>query len=403
MSKTPLTIGTFGNGCVGQGFLELLNAHRGTAAHVKHVCVKDRERSREIGSARLTYEALDILTDDQVSTVVELTNDPDLALDVIRKALLSGRNVITASKKVVAENLGELIALQRSTGRALLYEASCAASIPVLNALETHFSGERVERIEGILNGTTNCILTQVEEGRSPQEALRLAQQNGFAESDPTSDLRGDDARYKLTILLAHAFGTVVKPSLIHRFGIQHVNKDDLDYARAAGWTIRSIARAELTNGTITAHVLPTFVPREDAFAHVRNEYNAVRIVGTHSGEHVLQGKGAGRLPTGLAVLSDVQRLVQGGAYAYEKVNEHAPGSNLSGKRLNIYLRLPVTHQEVLARFDTVKTVGLNDTSLQVEGMIALEELAGIIGEGRDGFQVIALPHLRAANSIGGE
>ena len=142
MSKTQLTIGTFGLGCVGQGFLELLNSNGGTAAHVKHVCVKERGREREVGRANLTYEALDILTDAQVSAIVELTNDPELALGVIRHALGTGRNAITASKKVVAENLAELIALQRATGRSLLYEAACAASIPVLRALETHFSGE---------------------------------------------------------------------------------------------------------------------------------------------------------------------------------------------------------------------------------------------------------------------
>jgi homoserine dehydrogenase len=403
MSKTPLTIGTFGNGCVGQGFLELLHANGGAAARVKHICVKDRDRPRDIGEARLTYEALDILTDDQVSTIVELTNDPELALDVIRKALLTGRNVITASKKVVAENLAELIAMQRSTGRSLLYEASCAASIPVLHALETHFSGEHITSIAGILNGTTNYILTRSEEGLSPGKARQLAQANGFAESDPSSDLRGDDARYKLTILLAHAFGTVVAPSAIHRFGIQYLNKDDLGYAASKRSVIRSVARATLTKGRIEAHVLPVLIAESDAFAHVRNEYNAVRINGAHSGEHVLQGKGAGRLPTGLAVLSDVQRLVHGGAYSYGRVNEQAPRLSNGNERIRVYLRLPVTHQESLAGFDGFRTVGNTERCLMVEGVIALNALADIIGEGRDGFQVIALPHLRAAKSIGGE
>lgn len=403
MSATPLTIGTFGHGCVGQGFLELLNANGGTAAQVKHICVKDRGRTRSVGSAQLTYNALDILSDEQVSTIVELTNDPDLALDVIRKALLTGRNAITASKKVVAENLAELIALQRATGHSLLYEASCAASIPVLHTLETHFSGERIECIEGILNGTTNYILTKAEEGASPEDALTQAQERGFAETEPTADLRGDDARYKLTILLAHAFGTVVEPKRIFRHGIQQLGQQDLDFAASIGCVIRLVASAKLEHGTVTAHVLPTFVRREDAFAHVRNEYNAVRITGAHSGEHVLLGKGAGRLPTGLAVLGDVQRLIRGGGYGYAKVNERAPVWATGRGGVHVYLRLPETHQELLHHFACVRTVGRTKDAVQVEGKIPLKELSEIIGEGRDGFQVIALPHLRGANSIGGE
>lgn len=395
MSKPSLTIGTFGHGCVGQGFLELLNASGGTAAHVKHVCVKERGRERAIGNATLTYEAWDILSDDQVRAIVELTSDPVLALEVIKHALNTGRNAITASKRVVAENLAELIALQRSTGRSLLYEASCAAGIPVLHALETHFSGEEVLRIAGILNGTTNYILTKAqEENLSPAEALRQAQVAGFAEVDPTSDLSGDDARYKLVILIAHAFGTVMKPRDIVRHGIEGLHKEDLEFGKRNGWTLRSIATARCSKQGLVAHVLPTFVPADDAFAFVRNEYNAVRIEGVHSGTHVLQGKGAGKLPTGLAVLSDVQQLVRGGGYTYAKVNDQAPRLSALDVRLEVYARIPTTHQELLARFDTVKPIDATAEHVRVTGRIALEELSLLLGNGREGFQVIALPHL---------
>lgn len=403
MSNEKLTLGAFGNGCVGQGFLELLNANGGTAAQVKHVCVKERGRVRHIGDASLTYEALDILGDDQVRAIVELTNDPVLALDVIRHALGSGRNAITASKKVVAENLAELIALQRSTGRSLLYEASCAASIPVLRTLETHFTGEEVLRIDGILNGTTNYILTKAEEeGIDPAEALKAAQEAGFAEADPTSDLRGDDTRYKLTILLAHAFGTVVAPRNILRHGIDGLSAVDLAYGKARDLRVRLLATAYRTAQGVAAYVLPTFVPADDAFAHVREEYNAVRIEGRNSGVHVLQGKGAGKLPTGLAVLSDVQQLVRGQGYAYAKVGPDAPVLANTDERIAVYARIPATHQEVLARFDRIVPVDGDAEHVRVTGTIALEELAWLVGEGRDGFQVIALPHLRGIKS-GGE
>ena len=397
MSQPSLTLGAFGLGCVGQGFLELLNANGSTAAHVKHVCVKARGRERSVGNAMLTYDAIDILGDDQVHAIVELTNDPVLALDVIKHALNSGRNAITASKRVVAENLAELIALQRGTGQHLLYEASCAASIPVLHALETHFSGEEVVRVEGILNGTTNYILTKAhEENVPPAEALRQAQDAGFAEADPTSDLRGDDARFKLVILIAHAFGTVVQPHRILRHGIEGLRQEDLDFGRSSGWSVRLIASARCAENGLVAHVLPTFIPPCDAFAFVRNEYNAVRIEGTHSGTHVLQGKGAGRLPTGLAVLSDVQQLIRGGGYGYAKVNAHAPPLSSGEERLHVYARIPATHQELLARFDAVRPIDASPERVRVTGTIALNELAQLLGEGRDGFQVIALPHLSA-------
>ncbi len=396
MSKQPLTLGTFGNGCVGQGFLQLLNANGDTAARVKHVCVKDRDRVRHIGNARLTYEAIDILGDDQVCAIVELTNDPVLALDVIRFALKSGRNAVTASKRVVAENLAELIALQRSTGRALLYEAACAASIPVVRSLETHFSGEDVLRIDGILNGTTNYILTKAEEeGLSPAEALRQAQLAGFAEADPTSDISGTDARYKLTILIAHAFGTIVEPRAILRHGIEELHAEDLAFGAERGWCIRSIASAwRNAEGRLVAYVLPTFVAGNDALALVREEYNAVRIEGAYSGTHVLQGKGAGKLPTGLAVLGDVQQLVRGGGYAYSKVNDRAPLLSDGREMIAVYARIPATHQEALSHFDEVRVVDVDQEHVCVMGNIRLSELALMLGDGRDGFQVIALPHL---------
>jgi homoserine dehydrogenase len=395
MSLRSLTIGTFGHGCVGQGFLELLNANGGTAAHVKHICVKEHGRERAIGNATLTYEALDILGDDQVRAIVELTNDPVLALEVIKHALSTGRHAITASKKVVAENLAELIALQRSTGRSLLYEASCAASIPVVRTLETHFGGEEVLRLDSILNGTTNYILTKaMEEGLSPAAALLQAQAAGFAESDPSSDLSGDDARYKLTILIAHAFGTLAKPRSILRHGIDELDAVDLDHAARNGWILKLVASAYRSGDRLVAHILPSFLRRDDVLARVRNEYNAVRIEGTHSGTHVLQGKGAGKLPTGLAVLSDVQQLVRGGGYGYGKVNEHAPRISFGDERIDVYARIPVTHQEALARFDMVKTIDASAEHVRVTGRIALEELASLLGNGRDGFQVIALPHL---------
>lgn len=396
MPNKGLTLGAFGLGEVGQGFLQLLDEAGGAAAHVKHVCVRQRDRDRITHGARLTYDALDILDDAQVGAIVELTNDPQLAIDVIRRALLSGRNAVTASKRVVAEHLAELIELQRSTGSALLYEASCGASIPVLHVLGGHLSAERITRVQGILNGTSNLVLTRMEDGESLGNAVAEAQRAGFAELDPSSDIDGDDARYKLVILLAHAFGTVVAPRDVFRHGIAALRPEDIAYGNSRGWKLRSLATAERRGDRVLAHVLPSFVPVGSAFAAVRNEYNAISITGAHSGEHLLQGKGAGRLPTGLAVLGDVQRLVQGGAYSYAKVGPDAPGLVRAGERINVYLRLPVTHQEVLARFDRVRHVGATHNAVQVEGSILLEELVSIVGDGRDDFQVIALPDLAA-------
>ena len=197
-------------------------------------------------------------------------------------------------------------------------------------------------------------------------------------------------------ILIAHAFGTVVRPEEIPCHGIGSLKSGDIAYGAERGWTVRLVASATVRKGRLVAHVLPAFVPGTDGFAHVRDEHNAVRITGTHTGEHLLQGKGAGRLPTGLAVLSDVQRLVRGGGYAYAKVKPDAPCLSRAGDRIRVYLRIPVTHQEVLARFDEVHKVHAADGHVQVEGLIQLEELRELLGEGREGFQSIVLPHLSA-------
>jgi homoserine dehydrogenase len=249
------------------------------------------------------------------------------------------------------------------------------------------------------LNGTTNHILTEAQEtGTSPQAALKAAQEAGFAESDPSSDLSGDDSRYKLTILLAHAFGTVVSPRSILRHGITDLQPIDLTYGQERGWTLRLIATAYRSGDRLIAYVLPRFVRADEAFALVRREYNAVRIEGARSGTHTLQGKGAGRLPTGLAVLSDVHALARGGGYGYAKVNAAAPRLSLGQEAIEVYAQIPATHQEVLAQFITAEVIGTTPEHIRVNGRITLEGLAQVLGEGREGFQVIALPHLRALN-----
>ncbi|MBS1545765.1 MAG: hypothetical protein JSU02_00135, partial [Bacteroidetes bacterium] len=248
--------------------------------------------------------------------------------------------------------------------------------------------------------GTTNYILTKMEEeGLDPQVALHQAQLAGFAEADPAADLDGDDARYKLVLLIAHAFGTVLRPHQVLRHGITALHVDDLAFGARNGWCLRSVAVAWRNGqGRMAAYVLPTFVEADHPFARVREEYNAVRIEGAYSGVHLLQGKGAGRLPTGLAVLGDVQRLVRGGGYAYAKVNGRAPLTSEGQDLLPVYLRLPETHQELLRHFDRLCSIEADEGRIRVTGTIALAELADLLGDNRDGFQVIALPHLRAVN-----
>lgn len=321
--KKKLKLGLFGFGCVGQGLYHVLNETHGVKAEIKKICVKNRDKQRIIDATYFTYDANDILNDPEIDVVVELIDDANAAFDIVKKSVQKGKHVVTANKKMLAEHLEEIYDLQQKYDRSILYEGSVCGSIPILRNLEEYYDNDLITSIEGIFNGSTNYILTKVfDEKKSYAEALKAAQDLGFAETDPSLDVKGFDPKYKLTIAIAHTFGVFVKPENIINVGIQNISAVDLKYARENNLTIKLVARAYKLKGSIVGFVAPQFVPLDNTLAAVRNEYNAVLVQGAFAEKQVFIGKGAGSYPTGSAVLSDISALTFDYRYEYKKYTQ---------------------------------------------------------------------------------
>lgn len=347
-----LRLGLFGLGVVGQGLHDVLERTPGLSAEVVRVCVKDRIKERRLPAELITFEADDILNDERINVVVELIDDHEAAYRYVTAALRKGKAVITANKRMVANHLAELIALQKETGSPLLYEASTAGSIPIIRNLEEYYDSDLLSGVEGIVNGTTNYILTQVHRavdaasggatGDAYATALKEAQRLGFAESDPTMDVEAWDATFKTVIIAAHAFGTVIRPEEVVRRGITAVAASDVEVARSQGAVIKLLARVLQHEGGFSAMALPTFVPRVDPLAGVINEVNGVRIRAAFSDAQLLVGKGAGGHPTASAVLSDISTQRYGYRYEYKKIAQGQRPALDNKVPIRVYVRASV-------------------------------------------------------------
>jgi homoserine dehydrogenase len=322
--KKKLKLGLFGFGCVGQGLYHVLHETQGVKAEIKKVCVKDRHKSRPVPDSFFTYDRNEILNDPEIDIVVELIDDAAAAFDILKTALTNGKAVVTANKKMLAEHLEEIYELQKATGKPVLYEGSVCGSIPIIRNLEEYYDNDLIQSIEGIFNGSTNYILTKVfEERKNYDEALQQAQALGFAESDPTLDVKAFDPKYKLVIAIAHTFGVFVKPEDVINIGIDRISELDLKFAREQGYGIKLVARAFRRGNQIFGFVAPQFVSSTNPLATVRNEFNAVQVQGAFAEKQVFIGKGAGSYPTGSAVLSDVSALTYEYAYEYKKLQQN--------------------------------------------------------------------------------
>jgi len=309
---------------------------------------------------------------------VELIDDADAAYDIVREALQRGKAVVTANKKMLAEHLQELLALQAAHGTPLLYEAACCASIPIIRNLEEYYDNDLLGSIEGIVNGSTNYILTRTAtEGIGYAEALRTAQELGYAESDPTLDTGGFDAKYKLTILLTHAFGLVVAPERIFHQGIDAISELELRYAKEKGRKVKLVAQAfKRDDGTVSAFVLPTLVGPEHKFFHVDDVFNGVITRTCFADTQFFQGRGAGAHPTASAVLSDISALSYGYRYEYKKIGQ-APATALNDEvLLDVLLVHPKTVKDrVQGSFNSVTETYANGHAGYLTGRIRLDRL----------------------------
>jgi len=254
-------------------------------------------------------------------------NYTDAAFDIVHTAFKNVKAVVSASKKMIAEHLPEILAFQKETGLPFLCEAAACASIPVIRNLEEYYDNDLLHGIKAIVNGSTNFILTKMFEDKLDyNEALLLAQQLGFAESDPSLDVEGFDAVNKWTFLLTHAYGMVTEPNEILFTGIQNIQSNDASVAKEKNYDIKLVAQAQkLKNGKVAAFVLPQFVPHDELLSFVKNEYNGVVIESGFADKQFFYGKGAGSFPTASAVLSDISALRYDYHYEYKKLYYHTP------------------------------------------------------------------------------
>lgn len=323
--KKNLKLGVFGFGCVGQGLYHVLNETKGLKAEIKKIVVKHPEKQRSIPAEFFTYDKREVLNDPEIDVVVELIDDAEAAFEILKESLKRRKAVVTANKKMLAEHLEEIFELQQKYATPVLYEGAVAASIPIIRNLEEYYDNDLIKSIEGIVNGSTNFILTKVfEEKKGYAEALKDAQNLGFAESDPSLDVKGFDPKYKLAILIAHTFGVFVKPERIINFGIDHISQTDLKYARENNLTIKLIGRAFKKDGKVFGLVAPQLIDLHHPLAVVRNEYNAILVEGAFAEKQTFIGKGAGSYPTGSAVLSDISALTYDYRYEYKKVHQRS-------------------------------------------------------------------------------
>ncbi len=342
-----IKIGLFGFGCVGQGLYDVLSKTSGIKAEIIKICVKDKNKERSINRSNFTFDKNKLLNDESINVIVELIDNADEAFEIVSSALKKGKAVVTANKKMLAEHFEELYHLQLQYKVPLLYEASVCASIPIIRTLEEYYDNDLLDSVEGIFNGTTNYILTKtIQENKTYEEVLKDAQQLGFAESNPKLDVQGFDPKFKLCILIAHAFGVFVKPDEILNYGIHQLGENDIRYAKEKGYKIRLIAHATKKGKQIFAKVLPQFVDAESPFYSVNNEYNAVQVKAAFADKQLFKGKGAGSFPTAAAVLSDISALTYNYRYEYKKVQQNGHFRLEDDEPVRVYLRY--NHENIL-------------------------------------------------------
>ena len=316
-----ISIGLFGLGTVGTGVVRIIESHQDKLMHqvgcpviIKKILVKDvaKPRSVDCDHQLLTTNPEEILYDPEIDVVIEVMGGVAETKDLLLKALKEGKHIVTANKDLMALHGSELLTAASENGCDLFYEASVAGGIPILRGLADGLASDRITKMMGIVNGTTNYILTKMNtEGRAYQEVLKEAQELGFAEADPTSDVEGLDAARKMAILATLGFSMKVDLDDVGVSGISQITEEDLRYGRQLGYTMKLIGYAHREGEKVEVSVQPTFLPDTHPLASVQNEYNAVYVYGEAVGETMFYGPGAGSLPTATAVVSDLVGIMK--------------------------------------------------------------------------------------------
>lgn len=312
----PIKVGLLGLGTVGTGVVRIVEGHQddlqrqvGCPIHIEKIAVKDRNKARsiEIDPDKLTEDPWEVITDEQIDVIIEVMGGTSQTKEYLLSALASGKQVVTANKDLMALHGTEILGKAAEKGCDVLYEASVAGGIPILRTIVDGFSSDRIRKMMGIVNGTTNYILSKMsQEGAAYREVLEEAQRLGYAEADPTSDVEGLDAAYKMTILSTLGFRTRMSMDDVSVRGISQVTAEDILYGKRLGYEMKLLGIAERDEDGIHVKVEPTFVRRDHPLASVNGVYNAVYIYGEAVGETMFYGPGAGELPTATSVVADL-------------------------------------------------------------------------------------------------
>lgn len=372
-----IVVGLIGFGTVGTGVVRLLQQNMtqlekrlGARIILKKIADLDIISPRGVSINRdlLTKDAGEVLEDPEISIIIELMGGLEPARTFLLRAIGNGKNVVTANKALLATHGDEIFAAAESANVDIGFEASVGGTIPVIKTIKESLAGNRIKTIFGIMNGTSNFILSKMaDEGKEFNVVLREAQELGFAEADPTNDIEGIDTAHKLAITLALSYGKRVRLDDIYREGISKVDKQDIEFARELGYRVKLLAIAKQRDGSVEARTHPTMIPFDHLLANVNGNYNAFHIVGDASDSIFLYGQGAGMMPTASAVVSDILDISRD---LLKGISRRLPARVLEEKKIEDISLWPMddTVTKYYFRFSAVDRPGV------------LSKIAGILG-----------------------
>lgn len=399
MKLEEIQVGLLGLGTVGSGVIKLIEGHSqdlqqktNTLITVKKVLVQslDKERDVEIEPEKLTLDPYEILDDPEIDVIVEVMGNVETTFRYLMHALKAGKHVVTANKDLVARHGTELKEQARKYERNMFYEASVAGGIPIIRSLVDGLAADRITKIVGIVNGTTNYILSKMsEEGESFESMLETAQRLGYAEANPTADIEGSDAVMKMVILSSLAFNMDVKVQDVYVEGITDVTEADIAFGNQLGYVIKLLGVAKLNDDQLEVSVQPTLVPKRHPLAKIDGVNNAIYVYGEAVGETMFYGPGAGQLPTATAIVSDLVSVVNYHRRGMFKINTPPYREH------NIKTDEMIEHRYFI-RLRVIDRIGVmaQITHLFAEAQISLQEVLQLPDEDESRAQLIIITHV---------
>ena len=397
-------VAILGLGVVGGGTYQILTEKReyfkktqGVDLTVEAVLELNRERALSLGveESKIASSIEEVVSNPNVDIVVEVIGGTGVAKTFVTKALMSGKTVVTSNKELFAKHWPELEEEAKKTNAGLFFEASCVGGVPIIRTLQDGMQANKILSIKGIINGTTNYILTKMAyEGWSYEEALKEAQRLGYAEFNPTADVEGFDATYKLSILSSLAFNKKICIENVYREGITDVAKEDIALGKEMGYTLKLLGIGKDTPNGVEVRVHPTFVKNDNPLASVNDSFNAVHLLGDAVGEIMLYGRGAGALPTGSAIVSDVIFAAKHDEYFYANFENNLKGNKetkfVSDFTSKYYIRLTVK--------DTAGVLS-KISGLFAKANLSISEVKQV--SGNDGkAQIVIITHIASESAV---